>query len=113
MSILPSSFSGMSSEEKDKLSPSPNKPLTWLKPKQSEKQESTSITATGDPTTIDVKVAKPVGNHDDPNPVSFFGLFRYVLIFSLLHLRPLHTAPSPDSLLVQRSYSMPSLLLPQ
>ncbi|KAI0284634.1 P-loop containing nucleoside triphosphate hydrolase protein [Russula aff. rugulosa BPL654] len=64
----------MSSEEKDKPSPSPNRPLSWLKPKQSENHDSASITS-GDPTTIDVNAVKPVG--DDANPVSFFGLFRF------------------------------------
>jgi hypothetical protein len=81
----------MSSEEKDKPSPSPNRPLSWLKPKQSEKHDSTSITS-GDPTTIDVNAVKPVG--DDPIPVSFFGLFRSVFISVLFHLQVLHR-PSP------------------
>jgi ATP-binding cassette subfamily B (MDR/TAP) protein 1 len=61
----------MSSEEKEKPAPSPN----WLKPTQEEKQDSPSITSTGDPTTVEVKVSKPVS--DDPNPVSFFGLFKF------------------------------------
>lgn len=86
----------MSSEEKEKPSPSPppspNRPLTWFKPKQSEKQDSSSITSNGDPTTIDVKVSKPVGD-DDPKPVSFFGLFRSVFISVLFHLRFLHRPP--------------------
>ena len=81
----------MSSEEKDKPSPSPNRPLSWLKPKQSEKHDSTSITS-GDPTTIDVDAVKPV--EDDANPVSFFGLFRLVFISVPFHLRFLHR-PSP------------------
>lgn len=77
----------MSSEEKEKPSPSPN----WLKPKQEEKQDSPSITSTGDPTTIEVKVSKPVA--DDPNPVSFFGLFKSVFISLPFHLRFLHRPP--------------------
>jgi hypothetical protein len=81
----------MSSEEKEKPPPSPNRPLSWFKPKQSEKQDSASITSSGDPTTIEVKVAKPVA--DDPNPVSFFGLFRSVFISVPFHLRFFYTVP--------------------
>lgn len=100
----------MSSEEKDKPSPSPNRPLSWLKPKQSEKHDSTSITS-GDPTTIDVDAVKPV--EDDANPVSFFGLFKSVFI-SVLFIYTFYTVPPPpDSPLVRRSYSMSLLSLVQ
>ena len=77
VSPLLSSFPSMSSEEKDKPSPSPNRPLSWLKPKQSEK-DTASITSNGDPTTVNIDVAKPA--EDDLEPVSFFGLFKCVLI---------------------------------
>jgi hypothetical protein len=76
----------MSSEEKEKPSPSPN----WPKPEQSEKQDSPSITSTSDPSAIEVKVSKPVA--DDPKPVSFFGLFRSVVISVPSHLR-FYTVP--------------------
>ena len=86
-------FPSMSSEEMDNHSPSLNRSLSCLKPKQSEKHDSACITSTSDPiTTIDVKVAKPV--EDDPNPVSFSGLFRSVFISVPFHLRFLHR-PSP------------------
>jgi hypothetical protein len=74
----------MSSEEKDKPSPSPNRPLSWLKPKQSGQHDSPSITS-GDQTAIDVKDAKPAG--DDLDPVSFFGLFKSVFISVLYHIQ--------------------------
>ena len=107
LSLLHSPFPSMSSEEKDKPSPSPNRPLSWLKPKQ----DIASITSTGDPTAINVNVAKAA--EDDLKPISFFGLFRsvFISVFVPFHLRFLHRLL--DSLLVQRSYSMPSRLLPQ
>ena len=77
----------MSSEEKEKPSPSQN----GLKPEQSEKRDSTSITSTGDP-TIDVNVSKPVA--DDLKPVSLFGLFKSVFITVPFHL-PFFTPSSP------------------
>ena len=73
----------MSSEEKEKPSPSPN----LLMPEQSEKQDSPSITSTGNPSAIEVKeVSKPVT--DDLEPVSFFGLFKSVFISAPFYLRP-------------------------
>jgi hypothetical protein len=76
-----------SPEEKDKPFPFPNRPLSWLKLKRSENQDSTS---TRDPTQaiIDVKVGKSVA--DGPNPVSFFVLFRSVSISVPYRLRFLH-----------------------
>jgi ATP-binding cassette subfamily B (MDR/TAP) protein 1 len=71
----------MSSDEKEKPSPSPN----WLKPKQPEKQESPSVTSAGDQTAVEVKVPKPVA--DDLKPVSLFGLFKSVLIIVPFHRR--------------------------
>ena len=98
----------MSSEEKEKPSPSPN----LLMPEQSEKQDSPSITSTGNPSAIEVKeVSKPVT--DDLEPVSFFGLFKSVFI-SVLFIYTFYTVPPPpDSPLVRRSYSMSLLSLVQ
>ena len=78
----------MSSDEKEKPSPSPN----WLKPKQPEKQDSPSVTSAGDQTAVEVKVPKPVA--DDLKPVSFFGLFKFVFISVPSHLR-FFTSSSP------------------
>jgi hypothetical protein len=104
-------FPSMSSEEKDNHSPSLNRPLSCLKPKQSEKQDSACITSTSDPiTTIDVKVAKPV--EDDPNlfpSLAYSG--RSLSLSPSIYV--FYTVPPLDSPLVLRLYSMLSLLLPQ
>src|SRR5258708_5806191 len=97
--------------EKEKLSPSPSAPqptpVSWFKPKQSENRDSTSISSTGKHASIELQVAKPVG--DDPKPVSFFGLFRSVSVPpSSTFLTPSH----PGSPLAQSSPSMSLLLLP-
>jgi ATP-binding cassette subfamily B (MDR/TAP) protein 1 len=60
--------------ENEKAPPSPNGRFSWLKPKQSDKRDSASFISTGDPASIDVRVAAPV--EDDLKSVSFFGLFR-------------------------------------
>jgi hypothetical protein len=64
--------------ENEKAPPSPNGRFSWLKPKQSDKRDSASFISTGDPASIDVRVAAPV--EDDLKSVSFFGLFRSVSI---------------------------------
>lgn len=74
----------MSSDEQEKPSSSPNRPISSFKSKQPEKQDSPSITSTGDPTAIEVKDAKPAV--DDLKPVSLFGLFRSVFISLPFHL---------------------------
>lgn len=96
----------MSSNEKEKPSPSPNT-HSWFKPKE---PDSASITSTGDPKSIDVKVVKVA--EDDPKPVSFSTLFRFVSLPVSIYV---FDTPSPptDSPLEQRSYSITLLLLLQ
>jgi len=83
----------MSSEaniENEKSSPSQNGRLSWLKPKQSDKRDSGSFISTGDPASLEVRIATPV--EDIPKPVSFFGLFRSVLSPSFF-INVLYTVP--------------------
>lgn len=73
----------MSTEVESEKSPpslNTNGRLSWLKPKQSEKRDSASFVSAGAPASVDVRVAAPV--EESLQPISFFGLFRYV------HLRP-------------------------
>lgn len=53
---------------------SPNR-FSWLKPKQSDKQDSASITTAEKRTSPDLRVPLPA---ETPKPVSIVTLFRYV-----------------------------------
>lgn len=96
----------MSSNEKEKPFPSPNT-LSWFKPKE---PDSASIISTGDHKSIDAKVVKVVD--DDPKPVSFFTLFKFVSLSVFIYVFDTQS-PSTDSPLEQRSYLTVLLLLLQ
>ena len=61
----------------EKASPPRNRPLSWLKPKQSDKLDSASSASAEKSTSPDLRIAAPV--EDDSKPVSFFSLFRSVI----------------------------------
>lgn len=61
----------------EKGSPPRCLPLSWLKPKPSDKPDSTSSAPAEKSTSPDLRIAAPV--EDDPKPVSFFTLFRSVI----------------------------------
>jgi hypothetical protein len=84
----------MSTEANIESESSPSGRFSWLKPKHSEKRDSSSFISSGDPTKdpthLEVCVAPPV--EDSPKPVSFFGLFRSVPVRVPFHLH-LNTVP--------------------
>lgn len=77
----------MSKEATNDHDKSPNR-FSWLKPKQSDKQDSASITTAEKRTSPDLRVPLPA---ETPKPVSILTLFRYFFLlpfpFVLSHHR--------------------------
>jgi len=77
----------------EKASPTPSGPLSWLKPKASDKLDSASSASRDNSASSDLRIATP--DKDDPKPISFFRLFRSVLVsfhpvFNLYTFKSLH-----------------------
>jgi hypothetical protein len=96
------------SSEKASSPPTGLGPLSGLELKPSDKLDSTFASPEKSPSP-DVRITAPV--EDDPNPVSFFTLFRSVLVTSTYSFVILIL--SSDSPLAQSSSSMVSLLSQQ
>ena len=94
----------------EKASPTPSGPLSWLKPKASDKLDSASSASRDNSASSDLRIATP--DKDDPKPISFFRLFRSVLV-SFHTVFNLYTFSFSGFLLAQSSSSMALGLLPQ
>lgn len=63
----------------EKASPPRSRPLSWLKPKASDKPDSASSASAEKPTSPDLRIAAEA--EGDSKPVSFFTLFRSVIVY--------------------------------